>query len=419
MYGKSYDANTGAIGAALGPEGLDAVIAQAIAPDRYRGSYNGRVRLAQSLLYPSATYGTQGEGMFSVNSDEEYIVNSVAHSADCQAGLAEHYLDDESSHFWRVRDFVERAKNSRVPTFITAGYLDNATNIGAGALDLYNALGGPKKLWIGWWDHVRGNDLAGGRLAMGREGFFDEVMRFLDHHLKDVPLDDAHPDPAIAAQSNDGTWRSEETWPPADAETLAGPLLSGSYEDDGRNVGSADTGFGPGGLARVQPLTGHGTWTFSPPLEHRAHLGGIPTATVDVTPAAPRSNVVVNVYDVDPAGATTLITRGATLVDAAGEHEVTLWPTDWVFEPGHRVGVLVSGANQDAYTHIPTRTTVTVNGGAIALPFLAVERSADLEGEPAPRLETYLERAPFTVAAATIDERTNPDFPLPPPLRGS
>ena len=41
---------------------------------------------------------------------------------------------------------------------MTAGYLDNATNIGGGAVDFFNALAGPKQLWIGWWDHVRGND---------------------------------------------------------------------------------------------------------------------------------------------------------------------------------------------------------------------------------------------------------------------
>ena len=50
--------------------------------------------------------------------------------------------------------------------------------------DFFEALDGPKRMWIGWWDHVRGNDMAGDRLAMGRAGFFDEVMRFYDEHLK-------------------------------------------------------------------------------------------------------------------------------------------------------------------------------------------------------------------------------------------
>ena len=412
MYGKSYDANTGTIGAALRPVGLKAVVAQAIAPDRYRGSYNDRVRLAQSLLYPSATYGTQaeGQGFPGRASDPTYTANAMSRSADCQAFLAEHYSDDEQSDFWRLRDFVERAEGSTVPTFITAGYLDNATNIGAGALDLFNALDGPKKLWVGWWAHDRGNDMVGGELAMGREGFFDAVMRFYDEHLKGAgPL--TAQDPDIAAQGSDGTWRAEESFPPADATALEGNLISGTYADDGRNRGSGVSG--PGGLVTFQALYGHGAWTFSPPLTQDEQITGIPTATIDVTPQAPRTNVVVNVYDVDPEGNATMLTRGAAMTDAAGAKDVLLWPTDWTIKAGHRIGVLVSGANQEAFTHVPTRTTVTVRGGQVSLPFLPEPRASDLPGAPSPRLDSYKTNGPFAVSAATIEERTNPDFALP------
>src|SRR5918999_352679 len=80
MYGKSYDANTGVAAAALRPKGLAAVVAQQIVPDRYRGSYSDRVRYLQSVAYPSASYGSQGEGAFSVYNDPEYITNSITHS---------------------------------------------------------------------------------------------------------------------------------------------------------------------------------------------------------------------------------------------------------------------------------------------------------------------------------------------------
>jgi hypothetical protein len=417
MYGKSYDANTGVVGAALRPPGLAAVVAQQIVADRYRGSYNDRVRFLQSVAYPSASYGTQGEGTFSINNDEEYIVNSVSHSADCQVFLAEHYLDIESIEFWRVRDFAERAKGSRVPTFITAGYVDANTNIGGGTIDFFNALAGPKRMWIGWWDHVRGNDTVGQRLAMGREGFFDEVMRFFDHHVKGLPLEDAPTDldPVIAAQSSDGRWREEKAFPPADAATHESTLLPGTYEDDARNEGSNDSGAGPGGSGSIGGAqTGAGAWTFSPPLPHPAHLVGLPTATADVTPEVPRTNVVVNVYDVAPDGRATMITRGAAMVDSAWAKDVTLFPSDWIFEPGHRIGVLVSGANTEAYVHVPTMSTVTVNGGRVQLPFVRYCRDQQIQGAGAPRLESYRANAPFTVAAQTIADRTSPSFEIPP-----
>lgn len=417
MYGKSYDANTGSAGAATltADDGLYAVVAQQIAVDRYRGSYNDRVRLLQSLAYPGVSYGSGGEAGFSTQSEAEFVLNSVSRSADCQALLAPHYVDDEELEFWRVRDLVDLADDSTVPTFITTGYLDTATNVGAGAIDLFETLEGPKRLWVGWWDHVRGNDTVGDQLAMGREGFFDEVMAWYDEHLKGVaPTVDY---PTIAAQGSDGVWRAEETWRAADAADFALDLLPGTYADDGTNIGSRDTGAGAGGVAGTgRPfVTGNGTWTFTDVLTHEVHVAGTPTATVDIgAPAVPRANIAVNVYDVGPDGRATMITRGAGTLDGAGTEEVLLFPTDWTFAPGHRIAVLVSGANQEAYIHTPTGTTVSVLGGTVSLPYLTVARTEPLPGTPAPRLGTYRLAAPFDVTA-DIPSRTNSSSGTPDP----
>jgi uncharacterized protein len=411
MYGKSYDANTGAVGAATRPPGLKAIVAQAIAPDRYRGSYNDRVRLLQSVAYP-ALYGSgaEAQGQPGRATDTTYTTNAMSRGADCQALLAEHYLDDEQAPFWRMRDFVDRAQGSTIPTFVTAGYLDNATNIGAGAIDFFNALAGPKHLWVGWWAHDRGNDVVGDQLAMGRAGFFDAVMRFYDEHLTDAgPLTAG--DPVVAAQGSDGTWRSEETFPPADARDFESNLLSGAYQDSGANRGSRVSG--PGGVAVQSAQYGAGVWTFSPPLTQAEQITGAPTATIDLKPQVRRTNVVVNVYDVSPDGTATMLTRGAAMADTAGPKDILLWPTDWTIEPGHRIGVLVSGANAEAFTHVPTRSTVTVTGGQIRLPFLDTVRTSDLEGATSPRLEAYRAQAPFTVAEDVIAANTNDDFVLP------
>ncbi|MFT5223221.1 MAG: putative CocE/NonD family hydrolase, partial [Glaciecola sp.] len=321
MYGKSYDANTGALALATRPEHLDAVVAQQIAADRYRGSYNDRVRLLQSLVYPSATYGTSAEGGFSLSSDPEAIANSLGRSADCQVFLAEHYVDDEQSAFWRVRDFVDLAQGSTIPALITTGYLDNPTNIGAGAVDLFNALGGPKQLWIGWWDHVRGNDTVGDRLAMGREDWFGTVRRFLDFHVRGLSPAEAptHLDPIVAAQGSDGYWREEQAFPAPDTVMTDAPVNSGTYDDDNTNEGSNDSALGSGGAGGLNASPGNGTWTFSAPLETDVHVAGIPTAVLDVSPMVPRSNVVLNIYDVDEDGMATMISRGAALVDGSGE----------------------------------------------------------------------------------------------------
>jgi uncharacterized protein len=403
MYGKSYDANLGLAGAATEPAGLAAVVAQQVGVDRYRGSYNGRVRLAQSLLYPSATYGLSAEGSPGQGRDQEYTINRTSRSADCQAPLAPHYLDDPSSPFWQSRNFDDLADGSEVPVLITGGYLDNATNIGGGTVEYFNNIDGPKRLWIGWWDHVRGNDRVGGEegpLAMGREGWFDEVRRWFDHFLMGKGSVDR--DPAVVAQTSDGSWYETESFPPPSARDTPFALKGGTYADDASNNGSADTGLGAGGLVDGTKR-GNGVWTIGPALQQRTQIAGVPRAEVRLGGVVvPRTNVVVNLYDVSPDGKATFVSRGATLADAAGRTTLPLWPTDWVFERGHRIGVLVSGSNMDNYVHVPTGQTVTVTGGQVVLPQIRGQAGRPTQGTSNPRLESFRQRAPFPVPASAL-----------------
>ena len=108
---------------------------------------------------------------------------------------------------------------------------------------------------------MRGNETdESGRLKMGRAGWFDEVMRFYDRFLKGTtPTVD---DPPIAVQTNDGKWRAEQQWPPADAQRYTTPLRSGSYTDDG-------TANATGDGAET------GVWTISKPLAARRPPRGL------------------------------------------------------------------------------------------------------------------------------------------------
>lgn len=142
-------------------------------------------------------------------------------------------------------------------------------------------------------------------------------------------------------------------------------------------------------------------------------MAGVASAAVQLAPRAPRTNVAVNVYDVAPDGTATMVTRGAAMADAAGEESVRLFPTDWTFQKGHRVGVLVSGANAEAYVHVPTQTTVAVGGGTVTLPWMRAGGRTPTGGTISSRLEHYLDTAPFAVDMAMVGERTEKRFPLP------
>jgi hypothetical protein len=253
------------------------------------------------------------------------------------------------------------------------------------------------------WDHVRGNDKdANGRLLMGREGWFDETMRFYDRYLKG----DTTPnnDPPIALESSDGKWRSEDAWPPADSIARTSNLKPGTYSDDGTNNGEASDGT---------PPYGEGVWTFSPAFPYTVHLAGVPKITADLDVPAPNANFVADVYDVDDKNNATLISRGAYLLAGAGKISFDMYGNDWTMPAGHRLGVLITGANSEWWAHVPTGQQVDVKSASISLPFLGCRRSTFIQGGQSVKLESYLKNAPIALDAETIKSQTAADFGLP------
>jgi predicted acyl esterase len=403
MYGKSYDGVTGLMGIIQQPRGLAAVIAQEPVYDLYRYLYMNRVRYSNSLATPAlynAIAGTPGTA-----ADElSYNQNSIDDTSrpGCPAfNYADQQDSDHDSDYWKPRDLIAGLEGKRTPLFLTQGLLENNTKPD-GSAAAFNAVKGPKRAWLGMWDHVRGNDTdEDGRLAMGREGWFEESMRFYDLHLKgeSSPVKD----PRIVVEDNDARWRSETAWPPKDAFTATAPLAPGEYSDDGQNNGSGDGGTPPYGL---------GVWTFSRPFPHEVRLSGTPRLTVD-TDASGSSNLFVDVYDVGPDNKATLFSRGAYKLDGPDPVSFDLYDQDWVFKPGHRIGVLLSGGQAEWWVEPPSGRSVTVESAELQLPYLACSRTADLQGSPSIRLEEYMENAPIDLDPATIEDNTYGSFPIP------
>ena len=406
LYGKSYDGWTGLMGIAQRPHGLGAVVSQEPVYSGYRYLYTHGVRFSNSVATP-AVFSALDAKPGSLNDSPDYHVNgnqSNLARPGCQAlNVTDQQDDSETSAFWRARDLINKVRGSEIPLFLTQGFLEDNTKPD-GAFDFFGNMTGPKRAWFGPWDHVRGNDMAGNRLAMGRTGWFDEVMRFYDEHLKGVK-GATKKDPPVAVQNSpSGTWREEAAWPPADATKLTSALKAGSYADDGANNG---TGSG----------AGNGVWTFSPPLKSAAHLAGDPVVHADVEAPVDRANLAANVYDVDAAGKATLVSRIETLT-GDGTLDLPMYGNDWTFAAGHRIGVLLSSGNAEWWdAAVPTQSTVTITSARIDLPFLRFKRDGTLPGTPAVKLESYKKSAPFDVSAETIQQGTQPGFAVPDPLK--
>jgi len=396
MYGKSYDGVTGLIGIAQQPQGLSAVVSQEPVYDLYRYLYSNRVRFENSLATPllydaiAATPGTAGDTL-------AYNLQSL-NSPVCLATnwLNQQTLDHDAS-YWKDRDLIAKTKGKATPLFLTQGFIENNTKPD-GTWDLYNGLTGPKRAWFGMWDHVRGNDTdASGRLLMGRQGWFEETGRFFDRYLKGETVAD---DPANLVQTSDGTWRSEQQWPPADSTALDTELNVGDYTDDGQNNG---TGEG----------AGTGIWTISNRLTQDAHLSGVPKLSVDVAKAPGNANLVADVYDIDSGRNATLISRGATLLSGNELTSFDLYGDDWKIPAGHRVGVLITSSNAEWWFHVPTLGTVTVRDAHVELPFLKCTRTANEPGASSVKLDSYKAEAPFNIPTETVESATRPDFTVP------
>lgn len=364
MWGKSYDAWTQVMALANKPKGLVATVIQSPLIEGYRGFYMNGVHYDAGWYATPGLYAGYDLVPPSINDSppDEYIYPSkgTATNPDCYAeNMSMTAINDHSSPYWSERNIVKKAAKSRVPVLWSHGFLDANTKPD-NLLDVWERLRGPKRAWFGQYDHVRGNESK----LVGRDGFMDEAMVWLDHFTQRKRLKRF---PPVEVQDGDGKWRTEGAWPPRDAKHHALPVAEGSYEDQRGN--DADGG-------------GAGTWTFTQEAPYDLHFAGAPTLKVRVDALVPDVNVVALLYEFDVKGHGTLISRGASLVDDGGV-TFDLYPEDWKIEKGNRLGLSLSGSDESWFSPISTGTNVTVKGGSLSLPFLRFVRTSNLKGGPA------------------------------------
>jgi uncharacterized protein len=427
MYGKSYDALTGLIGVDKRPAGLAAVVAQEPVYDDYRYLYGDGMRRLNSTATP-ALYDGIAATPGPLTDSPNYNVASLNNPACLALNFAAQAGDDNhDSDFWKLRNLIPGAAGSKVPLFLTQGLTENNT-VADGLQEYLKNHTGYERGWLGPWEHVRGNEQCAsgdgstgcddsnvGRLKMGRAGWFDEVMRFYDRYLKGQKPTVA--DPPFAVQTNDGKWRAEKQWPPADVRMYTTPLKGGIYVDQAQSVATgwdATSSLATSnGTNPSDPTVQSGVWTVSKPLQYDAHLSGEPTASIDVTTTVPNANLVIDVYDLslDANGNWTgpLVTRQGHLVRSPGASTIplTLWGADWKLKAGDRIGVRVTDNNQDWWLMAaPSGQPVTVRGGSITLPFLQHLRTQTIQGDPgvqlAPYLATHIATAPSAAVSSAV-----------------
>ncbi|MBH0779999.1 CocE/NonD family hydrolase [Nocardia sp. NEAU-351] len=364
MVGVSYEAWTGLLGLAARPRGLAAVVAFEPVVDPYSYLYMRGVSwkfsgkpVTENGIRPADEVGLEHVAIASTpgrpDDSVEYQANAVYTSAECtRRYLALTGDHDATDPDWVARDLVTELRGNTIPLFLGQGFLDANTRPDR-VFELWRGLGaGAHRAWFGQWGH---SDC---RFKCGTPGFENEMMAFFDRHvaLRDTDV----PWPRVTVQQFDGGWRSENTWPPADSRRSTVELRAGRY---------VDRGYLPGPDREI--------WSVSQPLESAVHLSGVPTATLEsIGPAA--ATAAVELYDVEPSGRATIITRGIAPVEP--RTEIRLLAQDWPIAAGHRLGVRVTDVVDDVWSHAPSGATVTVTAARLEVPLLTEARVPDLTG---------------------------------------
>lgn len=384
MWGKSYDAWTQVMALAENPIHLKAAVVQSPIIDGYRIAFmNGVHYEAGWYATPSLYAGYDLDpSTASDRAPEEvlYPAKGTLTNPHCYAqNLAFTPNPDRSFPYWQAREISSLAARSSVPVIWSHGFNDVNTKPD-NFLPVFSGLRGPKRAWIGQWDHVRGNQSD----LVGRNGFMDEAMAWFDRYLKGLDAPDFG---AIEVQNGQGEWRSETAWPPKDARHYPLKLLSGTYFD------------GPRPNAAVLPGP---SWTFTQPAPYAMHLAGTVRVRAFVSPLAPGANLIAQLYDLDRKGKARIITRGAYRLSGPEGATFELYPQDWILRKGHRFAMALT-ATDSMFTPTPTLTQVQVLGGHLRVPFLKYARGMNLKGGPAAAMRGVREVA---IADPLLDSRT-------------
>jgi hypothetical protein len=385
MWGKSYDAWTAVMAYAHKPKGLAAAVIQSPIIDGYRTLFQNGVHY--DVYHATAQYQVlDGTPPTPFDSKEYFAGAATGTDPACYARNSTEpnaWQDpDDPVGYWKERDLAG-ARGSDVPTLFTHG-LNDANTRPDNFLPLYSTLTGPKRAWFGQFAHDRPNDAG----AVGRTGFFDDAIAWLDRYLKDDRSANPLAEPEIEVAEGDGRWRYEAQWPPADVVQRTMAVRPGSFTDH------ASTEFG----------TGDGTWSITPPLRHEARIAGTPRLSVDASSLAPRAHLIAQLYDIDEKLVPTLMHRGAHVVKSgAGRLTFEMYPNDWTVRAGHRLGLRLTADDPNWYLPPHSGAEVQVAGGTLELPFLAFRRDGFFTQKATPSMRERPKLAALTdVAADTV-----------------
>ncbi|WP_460337033.1 Xaa-Pro dipeptidyl-peptidase [Actinoallomurus acanthiterrae] len=413
MAGKSYDGTLPLATASTGVAGLKTVVSiSGVASwyDYYRG--NGEV---------IAPGGYEGE-----DADlHAKVVLTRKNPAACTAAMHEiekrmDRVSGDYNAFWDERNFAEKAGRFKASVLVTGGL--NDWNVKPNQfLNLWQALGRAgvaRKLWIHQAEHDDPIDVRG-------QAWLDTANRWFAHWLYGVP-NGVMSEPKVDLERSPGQWTTAADWPAPGARPVTLSLGGGQPGTLGAAATSGRQGFVDAPARTAEQLTAEPGKAdpnrliyLTPKLSKGLRLSGTPEIRVNasVDGRSPYLSALLVDYGTDtrfadfaatdqkwcfgdsiptdPGCRTVkkyvtketpyqIVTRG--WLDVRNRHSASrtepitpgrtyafdwkLVPYDYVFKPGHRIGLVIMATDHDYTLRYPagTKVSVRLGGSTLRLP---------------------------------------------------
>ena len=313
------------------------------------------------------------------------------------------YDPDFSGGSFSPRAYMEHMSDD-LAVFSISGWMDGGYM--NGAISRFLTLGGTRRhLLLGPWDHGARIQVSPFRTREEPEfPLHGAILRFFDEYVRGDETGLANEAPVHYYTMAEERWKGAADWPPTSGQTLALNLTDAQgLAEDGPDAGAVthtpDFGFGTGKNTRYGRLQArdvrsyYATWQArsgnllrfeSEPLEAQVCLSGHPVVSLQFQTDQADAAVIAYLEDIAPDGTRRYVTEG--LLRALHRKESSppddyhaSWPfrsceqgdaqpmtpgepdrlrfamlaTSWAFEPGHRIGLALAGADKDNIVRIP------------------------------------------------------------------
>ncbi len=390
MMGRSYVGTTPWYGAAFGNPHLETIVPIAGITDWSTLMFkNGTSETRGPILhtYFSVLFGMGlGDGgepdrRIEHWADQLACVDTVEGAA---YGPATKATADAGHAYWEERGMRERIlENYNGSVWVVHGFQDWNVNPSQ-ALPFLQQLedkGLETKAWLGQWAHHYPDRVDEHHNT--RMDWATETVTWFDKHLKGENVDTG---PSVEVQDSLLAWRTEDTYPPRDAQMLElelgaqGEISPPGTASQGQLVLQADpTAPATGGTALDAGPAGTQLTFTTDPLEEPMRIAGLPQAHVTVTPTTPAGgSLFAELHHVWPDGVT--MDLGWAAIDvrnhAGGNtHEAPLVPGEAVlakmqFEPldaivpeGHQLQLTLHKDGVHTVDASPTSDPLVVHAG--------------------------------------------------------